>query len=129
MKKIVALGLGALLIVLALVYGFSGLLVPSIPSRSANITRWENELVKERQNVEVALAEADKLGKEPASTAAESSPFERKLAHIDQMNQNLRATVDRIDYERGRRKEMSIITGVLGSIGILGMALGIWLRR
>jgi len=129
MKKI-AVAIGALLIVSGVVYGFTGFLVPSIQSRGALITRWESELVTDKQKVVAALAEADELGKQPASTTSgERSPFERKLEEIDRMNQNLRLTGERIDYERGRRKEMLIITSVLAGLGVLAVLIGLRLRK
>jgi len=129
MKKVIALAVGGLLIVLALIYGFSGMLVPSIPSRADNITRWESELVTDRQEIEKALAEADRLGKLPASTSDGPSPFEHQLARVDHMQASMRATIDAIDHERGRRKEMIIITAVLAGLGVLAVMLGLRLRR
>jgi hypothetical protein len=130
MKKIVVLAIGGLCILLAVVYGFSGLLVPSIQSRGTNITRWESEIVKDKDKVVVALAEADALGKQPATTnSSEKSPFERKLEQIDRMNQDLRRTADMIDYERGRRKEMLMITAAFAVVGVLALLIGLRLRR
>jgi predicted PurR-regulated permease PerM len=129
MKKRIVIGLGVLLIACGVIYGFTGFLVPSIQSRGDNIARWEREIAQDAEKVKAAIDEADRLGKQPASASGEQSPFERKLADIEYMNQNLKSTRDMIDYERGRRKEMSIITAVLAGLGLLAVVFGLRMRR
>lgn len=98
---------GPLLILLGIVYGFTGMLVPSIQERGDYIARWEHEIVEDKQRIRAALAEADRLGKQPAHAGDGPSPFESKLAEIADLERSLRSRADAIDYERGRRKYAS----------------------
>jgi hypothetical protein len=120
---------GPLLILVGIIYGFTGMLVPSIQERGGHIARWEREIVKDKAEITVALAEADRLGKQPAQTGEGPSPFERKLADIDRLERSLRMRAESIDYERGRRREMSIITGGFVAAGIIALLIGLRLRR
>jgi hypothetical protein len=127
MKKVVVLA-GALLIVVAVVYGFTGVLVPSIQERGDHIARWEREIAKDKQDLAIAISEADRLGKQPASTSDRESPFEAKLAEVERRNQHLRSAADRIDHERVRRKEMSLITAAFAGAGVLAILFGLRMR-
>jgi hypothetical protein len=128
MKHVLVIA-GPLLILVGLVYGFTGLLVPSIQERGASIARWEREIVKDKAEMTTALAEADRLGKQPAQAGDAPSPFESKLAEIDRREKSLRGWVESIDYERGRRKEMSMITAGFAAAGVIALLIGLRLRR
>jgi hypothetical protein len=127
MKTKLSFLLGGLCILLAVIYGFSGQLVPSIQHRGALISRWETEMVKDKREVEKLLAEADRLGN--GTSQADRDAFTSKLASVEYATRNLRARADAMDYERGRRKEMILITAGLAGFGVLAIALGLWLRR
>lgn len=128
MKHVLVIA-GPLLVLVGIVYGFTGMLVPSIQERGRLIARWEDELPKDKAEITEALAEADRLGKLPATAGDEPSPFERKLAQIDRLERSLRIRAESIDYERGRRKEMSIITAAFATAGIVAFLVGLRLRN
>lgn len=127
-KKIVLFVLGGLLIAVGLIYGFTGMLVPSIQERSTLVERWRGEQVKTGEKAKVAMAEADKLGDMPAQRGEGPSPFERKLAEVERLTQDMKQRNEMIDYELGRKKEMSIITAAFCAAGILAMLIGWRLR-
>ena len=128
-KKMVLFFLGGLLVAVGLIYGFAGMLVPSIQERSGHIERWKGEIKEKLAEVKTAMDEADTLGKQPATHGDGPSPFERKLADVDYLQKNIESTVDMIEYEQGRMKEMSIITAAFVAAGLIAMLLGWRMRR
>jgi hypothetical protein len=128
MKHVLVIA-GPVLLLVGIVYGFTGMLVPSIQERGRLIARWEGDIAKDRAEITEALAEADRLGKQPAQAGDRPSPFERKLDEIARLEQSLRGRAQSIVYERGRRKEMALITAAFAAAGIITFLLGLRLRR
>jgi hypothetical protein len=129
MKKLVVLGLGGVLIAIGLIYGFTGMLVPSIQERGGNIERWQREMVKEREAVTAAIAEAKRLGEQPATEGSDSSRYELALRNVERKTEYLRTTRELVEDERGSRKEMMIITAAFAAAGVIALLLGLRMRR
>ena len=128
-KALLALTFGGICVALGLLYGVSGQMHSSISRRGDNIARWEKELVKDRQEAEVFLAEMDRLGKKTDATPDERSRFEHGMSRMDQMTENLRFSREMIEDERARRKQQILITAGLCVLGVLSMLGGVVLLR
>ena len=128
-KAIIALTAGVLLIGLGLYYGVSGDMHSSISRRGENIARWEKELVKDKQEIEVFLAEMDTLGKKTDATPEERDRFQSGMARMDQMTDNLRHSREMIEDERDRKQQQTLITAGMSAVGILAILFGVVLLR
>ena len=126
-KAIIAVTLGGICVALGLIYGVSGQMLTSIPGRTENIARWEKELRQDQAKAQAYMDDVDKLGK--STDRADSDRFESALARMEQMTQNLRLTRERIEHERERRKEQTLITAGLAGLGVLAILAGILLLR